>query len=344
MKNHKVLYLLTLTIFFITYAPTVGYCAKFSTGGYESDNKEFMQMLQLNPSRSGADDRYSILIKAGNTEGGEGCEFSGNCYVQNGKLICINPKDFNKNKSEYVVIDNSDSNSLEIIKSYRSMCSKQAPKKVSINGKYCPVCLNEKLESKAVTGVYLGFKKSEYTDDYIEIELKNSNDKLMLTVPQSEASRIFGEKKGQPVLANYDIERYSSFGECAERKVLKSVKFLNSNKIMYVNKLYNNFYECNEPDFKGEITLSWPKENFNGTYYIDISTMNSEGYDCQFQGTCKRKNGQLICIDEEQFKEDNNNYIEISISNNNLEVIKGYQVGICGLHGYITGRYIPVAK
>lgn len=96
-------------------------------------------------------------------------------------------------------------------------------------------------------------------------------------------------------------------------------------------------YAYQQEGFTGQLILS-PTNPSTKRMPVNISTVNPDsGNMCEFKGTCSAQGGKLICTNED-IKEDRDNFIEIQILQNALEITHSYDL-ICGMGVIIDGKY-----
>lgn len=194
-------------------APSQAKENKPSTGAYAYQQEGLAGELLLNPLHESPGKYYLSVSTSSNS--GNGCEFEGECIVKGGELICSN-EDIQTDKNNRVVIGIMGNSTLDIKESYAPLCGPGA----YINGIYKPKCLDKILETKTVTGTYLGWFEPEEGFNSIGLKLSNGNE-LYIVASQEEANSLFGNKKGQTVSVTYNVEQMWVWDECSKVEVLK---------------------------------------------------------------------------------------------------------------------------
>ena len=104
-----------------------------------------------------------------------------------------------------------------------------------------------------------------------------------------------------------------------------------------LSNIIRGVYTLKNEEIIGKMTLSESEEQ-GKVHHVEIETASEKnGNTCEFVGECAVKDYGFICIND-NFKEDSNSYVEISILNGGLEITKsGYQ--FCGSGAFMEGRY-----
>jgi hypothetical protein len=96
-------------------------------------------------------------------------------------------------------------------------------------------------------------------------------------------------------------------------------------------------YAYQQEGFNGQLILS-PSNPSTKKMPVVISTVNPDsGNICEFKGTCSAQGGKLLCTNDD-VKIDEDNFIEINILQNALEITHLYD--ICGVEVISEGKYI----
>lgn len=184
-----------------------------NTGAYAYQQEGLTGELLLNAQHESPEKYYLTVATSSGT--GNTCEFEGDCIVKGNELICSN-ENIKEDKDNYIAIRILADNALELTKSYAPLCGPGA----YLDGTYKPKCLDKVLETKTVSGTYLGWFEPEEGFNTIGVKL-NDGTELYIVASEEEANTLFGNKKGQTVSVTYNVEQMWVWGECSKVEVLK---------------------------------------------------------------------------------------------------------------------------
>ena len=193
---------------------------KVNTGAYSYQESGFTGGLVIS-DMTDSPNKYYLNISTNNTAEGDTCSFEGECIFREGKLICTD--DFIKEDPDnYIEIIPKENNILDITKQFTGPCGMRS----YLTGIYAPTCLDKILETKTITGVYLGWFEAEEGVNTIGLKLSGSNKEIYLAASEEEANRLFGKTTGQKISVTYDVKQVASLGSCDVINVMKTGKVL----------------------------------------------------------------------------------------------------------------------
>lgn len=193
---------------------------KVNTGAYSYQESGFTGELVIS-DMTNSPNKYYLNISTNNTAEGDTCSFEGECILREGKLICTDDL-IKEDTDNYIEIIPKENNILDITKQFTGPCGMRS----YLTGIYAPTCLDKILETKTITGMYLGWFEAEEGVNTIGLKLSGSNKEIYIAASEEEANRLFGKTTGQKISVTYDVKQVSSMGSCDTINIMKTGKVL----------------------------------------------------------------------------------------------------------------------